>query len=312
MHRCWIYAACAAATLLPCALFSPGQTTGPPQYRTEVDLVTVTFRVADSKGRTISGLMPDEVHIFEDDAPQKTAFFSEGTRPGGANIFILFDTSNRMYNAFPYVHDSISDFLRHLDPADSVAIYTFSRNLFRASPLTTDRALARAGLYNAIAGDDTALFNSILLTIRDAAHVPSRKFIVVFSNGPDNASMVSPYDVGGLAEDQGIPIYLISSCDLTQDRIQGAAIESLAARTGGKVYYAPDWRRQAGAFAAVRDDISGSYTASYYPTPSANTGFRKIRVEIEGPRARGSRVWARAGYDAAQKIASSREEQRQK
>ena len=47
----------------------------------------------------------------------------------GTNVFVLFDTSNYMYRGFVYASDAIADFVRGLDKADSVAVYTFSRNL---------------------------------------------------------------------------------------------------------------------------------------------------------------------------------------
>ena len=123
----------------------------------------------------------------------------------GTNVFVLFDTSNFMYRGFVYAEDAIADFVRGLDRADSVAVYTFSRNLSRAAPLTRDHADAIAGLRKSVAGDDTALYNALLLTLRDAAKVPGRKVVIVFSNGPDNASMVAPDDVRAVAEDEGIP-----------------------------------------------------------------------------------------------------------
>jgi VWFA-related protein len=283
-----------------------------PQYRANVDLVVVTFEAADAKGKPVAGLTSEDVRIFEDGIPQKIAFFTEGSTPAGASIFILFDTSNRMYKAFPYVHDSISDFVRKLDPASSVAIYTFSRNLFRAARLSQDRGLAISGLYNTVAGDDTALFNAVLLTLRDASQVPGRKAIVVFSNGSDNASMVSPYDVARVAENEGIPIHLISTANPAQDRTFTGALDSLAGRTGGKVHYVHNWKEQASAFVSVREDIESSYTASYYPSPNPNEGFRSIKVEIAGHDGREYRVRARAGYDAAEKIASGEPKTRQR
>jgi hypothetical protein len=57
----------------------------------------------------------------------------------GTNVFVLFDTSNYMYRGFVYASDAIADFVRGLDRADSVAVYTYSRNLSRArrSPRST-------------------------------------------------------------------------------------------------------------------------------------------------------------------------------
>ena len=92
-------------------------------------------------------------------------------------MFVLFDTSNYMYRGFVYASDAIADFVRGLDRADSVAVYTYSRNLTRAASLSRDRIDAISGLRKAVAGDDSALYNSLLLTLRDAAKVPGRKVV---------------------------------------------------------------------------------------------------------------------------------------
>src|SRR5258708_25311032 len=57
----------------------------------------------------------------------------------GTNVFVLFDTSNYMYRGFVYASDAIADFVRGLDRADSVAVYTYSRNPSRAATLSKDR-----------------------------------------------------------------------------------------------------------------------------------------------------------------------------
>src|SRR5262245_41613742 len=300
-------AAVAGALFCSCAPSPKAQTGQRPVYRVNVEMVVVTFSVCDGKGKPVSGLKPSDLRVFEDGVLQRIASFAEGSRPsvrlldhapefGGASIFVLFDTSNRMYESFPHAYDAIADFVQRLDPADSVAIYTFSRNLFRAAPLTSDHALARAGLARVVAGDDTALFNSILLTVRDAARAPGRKAIVVFSNGPDNASVVSPGDVGRVAENEGIPIYVISTRDPSHDQLLTAALQSLTARTGGRLHQARTWQQQAKAFQAVREEIGGAYTLGYYPLPNSNQDFRTIQVDVDAPASKTYLVRARAGY----------------
>jgi VWFA-related protein len=280
-----------------------------PVFRTNVRMVVLPFTVTDSHGRPISGLRPADIRILENGVPQQVAALLEGSKlvlrqegrddaGMGTSVFLLFDTSNRIYTLFPYVSDAIAEFVRRLDPAESVAIYTFSRNLFRASPLTKDHLLARAGLGRAVAGDDTALFNALLLTVRDAARVPGRKAIVVFSNGPDNASMVAPDDVGRVAEDEGIPVYIVSTMDVTKDPRTADALRTLTKRTGGRMYWAPRWQDQSAAFNAVREDIASSYTAYYYPAPDCDAGYRRIQVELVSPEAAKWQVRARAGYES--------------
>ncbi len=300
-------------------------------FRVKVDMVVLSYTVTDSKGRYINGLKPTDFRILEDGITQKISTFAEGSKPAlqvmddgstrpmlavekpaagkpgtveenradafvGTNVFVLFDTSNYMYRGFVYASDAIADFVRGLDRADSVGVYTFSRNLNRAAPLTHDRNEAIFGLRKAVAGDDAALYNTLLLTLRDAAKVPGRKVIIVFSNGPDNASMVAPDDVRAVAEDEGIPIYVISTSEVNKDPISANVFRRLATRTGGQAYFAKTWQKQIEAFESIREALGNSYTVTYYPQPNPNEGFRKITVEIPSDPGKKYRVRARPGY----------------
>ncbi len=297
-----------------------------PTFRVKVDMVVLSFTVTDSKGRYVNGLKPSEFRILEDGILQKLTTFAEGSKPPvqlmegggtrpldtteadssrggistdafvGTNVFVLFDTSNYMYRGFVYASDAIADFVRGLERADSVAVYSFSRNLSRLSPLNRERNNVLEGLRNAVAGDDAALYNALLLTLRDAAKVPGRKVVIVFSNGPDSASMVAPDDVRAVAEDEGIPIYVISTSDITRDPVSSNVFRRLAARTGGKSYFARSWQKQVEAFEAIREDLGNSYTVTYYPQPNPNEGFRKISVEVVSDVGKKYRISARPGY----------------
>ena len=297
-----------------------------PVFRVKVDMVVLTFTVTDSRGRYVNGLKPGDFRILEDGITQKIGTFAEGSSPAvqvladgstrpiilpegaspgmdrpadplvGTNVFVLFDTSNYMYRGFVYASDAIADFIRGLDRTDSVALYTFSRNLSRAASLTQDRNAAILGLRKAVVGDDAALYNAMLLALRDAAKIPGRKVLIVFSNGPDNASVVAPDDVRTVAEDEGIPIYVISTNDASKDSISAAVFRRVSTQTGGKAFFAKTWQKQVEAFESVREDLGNSYTVTYYPAPNPNEGFRRITVQIPSDVAKKYRVRARPGY----------------
>ncbi|HYV61849.1 MAG TPA: VWA domain-containing protein, partial [Bryobacteraceae bacterium] len=132
-----------------------------PTFRIKVDMVVLSFTITDNKGHYVNGLKPSDFRILEDGITQKLSTFSEGNKPPvevaadgtvkpivvdntaaapgattevrsdafvGTNVFVLFDTSNYMYRGFVYASDAIADFIRGLDRADSVAVYTYSRN----------------------------------------------------------------------------------------------------------------------------------------------------------------------------------------
>jgi VWFA-related protein len=311
-----------ASAALTLAVVGIGIAQERPTFRVKVDMVVLSFTVTDNKGKYVNGLKPGDFRLLEDGIPQRIATFSEGNQPPveiaadgtirpividpsrpdarsdafvGTNVFVLFDTSNYMYRSFVYASDAIADFIRGLDRADSVAVYTYSRNLSRAAELTRDHNQAIFGLRRAVAGDDSALYNALLLTLRDAAKVAGRKVVIVFSNGPDNASMVAPDDVRAVAEDEGIPIYVISTNEVNNDAVSANVFKRIAAATGGKTYFARTWQKQVEAFEAIREDLGNSYTVTYYPQQNPNEGFRRITVELVD-KDKKWRVQARPGY----------------
>lgn len=226
---------------------------------------------------------------------------------GGANVFVLFDTSNYMYRGFVFAQDAIADFIRTMPDASKIAFYSYSRDLSRAATLTADRFRVVSGVRNTVAGDDAALYNSLLLTVKDAAPLQGRKAIVVFSNGPDNASSVPPEDVAELAESTGSIIYIVSTRDAQTEPISSAAFERISRATGGKAYFARNWRQEKDAFASIRDDLTHLYTISYYPTANPNRGWRTIKVQLVGKNLSKYHIRTRDGYSLMQQAAVTTE-----
>ena len=213
-----------------------------------------------------------------------------------ANVFVLFDTSNYMYRSFVFAQDAISDFIHSLDEASKIAFYSYSRNLSRATPLTSDHFRIVSGVRSTVAGDDAALYNSLLLTVKDAAPLRGRKAIVVFSNGPDNASSVPPEDVAELAQSTGTIIYILSTRQAQEDPASAAAFERMSKVSGGKAYFANNWREEKQAFASIREDLVHLYTLSYYPQFNPNRGWRSIKVKLVGKDLQQYHIRTRDGY----------------
>ena len=216
----------------------------------------------------------------------------------GSNVFILFDTSNYMFRGrgFAFAQDSIAEFVRSLDNPYRVAFYSYSRDFFRASSLTADRTQVLRGVRSTVNGDDAALYNALLMTLKDAGQYSGRKVVVVFSNGPDNSSMVSPEDVDELAQSEGIPIYMISTREAKLDAASAAVFSRMTASTGGEAYFAKSWKDQRDAFASIREDLTHLYFMSYYPQPNPNRGWRTISVKLINPKYKRYRIRTRSGY----------------
>ena len=310
------------------------QDNGASAIRVFVSMVQLNVAVIDSKGNYVTGLRPSDFVISEDGISQSVATFEEGNESSqvvpdspppaatadqhpaaranaqpdppetttslenGANVFILFDTSNYMFRrrGFVFAQDAIAEFVRSLDHPYRVAFYSYSRDFFRAATLTPDRAQVLRGVRATVNGDDSALYNALLLTLKDAAKYSGRKVVVVFSNGPDNSSMVAPEEVDELAQSEGIPIYMISTREAQLDPSSSAVFGRMTASTGGESYFAKDWKDQRDAFTSIREDLAHLYFLSYYPKPNPNKGWRAIRVILADPKLKKYHLRTRSGY----------------
>lgn len=301
-------------------------------FHVTVNMVQLDVAVTDKKGHYITGLSPYDFSVYEDGIRQKVAIFGEENAaprdvaqfgPASAkltpiaslsakiagrlsnpeptsmaisSVFVLFDTSDYMYRGFVFAQDAIAEFVRSLDPSDRVAFYSYSRNFSRACPLTSNRSEVMRAVRTTVAGDDAALYDALLLTLEDAGKFSGKRVVVVFSNGPDDASMVSPEDVRELAQSEGIPIYMISTREAELDPLSTAVFKRVSATTGGKAYFARRWEDQLKAFASIRSDLAHLYTLSYYPQANSNHGWRKITVKLAGALSKKYHLRTRSGY----------------
>src|SRR5205085_12025466 len=168
-------------------------------FRVVVSMVQLNVAVTDKNGDYITDLRPEDFVITEDGITEKLATFAEGDAPmrnvgssdapvaqvgagsdhqgeptlssllAGSNVFVLFDTSNYMYRDFVFAQDAIAEFVRELGSAEKIAFYSYSRDLLRAASLTADRPTVLRGVRSTVAGDSAALYNALLLTVKDAA-----------------------------------------------------------------------------------------------------------------------------------------------
>lgn len=307
------------------ATVAPAQSS--PDIHVTVNMVQLNVAVTDKKGNYITGLQPKDFAIYEDGIMEKPATFAEGNEPArnlgdlaevgpaealtktsperpqtfndlisGANVFVLFDTSDYMYRGFVFAQDAISDFIRSLGSADKIAFYSYSRDLSRAAPLTADRSQVLQAVRSTVAGDQAALYNCLLLTLKDAAQNMGRKVVVVFSNGPDNSSVVPPEDVAEFAQSAGVSIYMISTQEARLEPVSTAVFDRMTAATGGKAYFAKNWKDEQQAFASIRDDLAHLYSLSYYPKANPNSGWRTVTIRLVGEQLKKYRVRTRSGY----------------
>lgn len=267
-------------------------------FHVNVNMVQLRVTITDAAGRYIENLGAKDFRVLENGTERKirSVIAPAQTDRSATTVFVLFDTSDRMYDDFCFAEDAVADFIRGLAPSDAVAVYSFSRNMTRLAGPTRDRLQAMIGLRQAVVGDDSSLYDAMVLTLRDAARIRGNKVMVVFSKGHDKSSMLTPEQVGTVAEDDGVPIYVVSSRDRS---LSHAAFAELADNTGGRAYFAGTWQQQKMALESVDQDLNHSYVLTYYAPPEEARSFRRIEVRIPSDHAHAFKVRTRSGYEPA-------------
>jgi hypothetical protein len=88
---------------------------------------------------------------------------------------------------------------------------------------------------------------------------------------------------------------MISTRQAQLEPVSTAVFERMTAATGGKAYFAKNWREEKEAFASIRNDLDHLYAISYYPKPNPNRGWREISVRIAGEK-KNYHIRTRNGY----------------
>jgi hypothetical protein len=164
----------------------------------------------------------------------------------GANVFILFDTSNYMYRGFVFAQDAIAEFVRSLDGPDRVAFYSYSRDLSRGAH--SDRRPLAGAAWSAHYGGRRRC-RSVQRAADDGEgrgpeHGPESQSWC-FPTGRTTPAWCRREDVAELAQSKGIPIYMISTREAKLEPVSSTVFKRMSAATGGEAYFAKTWKTTA-------------------------------------------------------------------
>jgi len=269
-----------------------------------INEVNVVFTVTDKHGRHITDLKQSDFHIVDDNKPAEEvrSFHSETNLPLQAGL--LIDASNSVRDRFKFEQESAIEFLnqtvrQHYDHAFVVG--------FDATPevtqdFTDDSELLAHGVHELRPGGGTALFDAIYFACRDklmkaSKATPTRRALIVLSDGDDNLSHVTREEAIEMAQRAETIIYTIST-NVSGTKGSGDKIlERIADATGGRAFFPFQIRDVANAFAEIQNELRSQYAVSYKPADFKSDGHYRT-IEIVANDRKNLRVRARRGYYA--------------
>lgn len=301
-------AALVAALLMPMMLAAETSTWGQEPtivFKSSVELVSVNAVVRDRRGRPVQNLRAVDFEVIDGGQPRTIIEFRHDL--AGVSVALLFDVSGSMEGRLGQARDTANFLLGALDAKDDeAAVFTFDTRLDEVAPFTTRLDRLPEGLAAIAPFGATSLHDAIAATAeRFDDRGPRRRAVVVFTDGNDTASRLTPSEVSGIASAIDVPVYILAvvptidvpSDDTSDDqgvvRSRWVDLTDLARWTGGDVFFVTSATERSTAARQLIEELRHQYFMAF--EAGVNPGWHPLVVRT---RDRNLRVRARSGYFA--------------
>lgn len=274
----------------------------------QVNEVTLSAVVLDSKRHLVTNLDPANFAVYEDNQPQKITFFRREDIP--VSIGIVVDNSGSMRTKRAAVTKAVLNLIQASNPQDEVFVVNFNDDSYLDQDFTNKVEVLREALDRVDSRGGTALYDAVIASADHLAKgaKKEKKVLLVITDGVDNESRESLESaIRKVQDDNGPTIYTIGILgDEPGIKRAKRALQSLSDQTGGVAFFPKDLVEVDEISQEVARDIRNQYSITYKPTnPRSNGGYRKLKVEARAPGYKDLQVRTRDGYFADEKRTAS-------
>ncbi len=280
-----------------------------PIYIVSVDEVSLTFHAADDRGLPINDLKLDELRVLDNGKPPRRILAFQSLQNFPIRAGILMDTSQSMGGNLPSDRAISIKYAQQLlrQQTDQAFVMDFDLLSNIAQPWTSDTVALIAGIRNrrvAVAGAPriggtamfTAIYQACLNQFGRINHAASGNFILLFSDGEDNASRTSLKEAVDMCRRTNTAIYAFRA--ESKFRLDGPkTLAELASETGGRVFFDDDSESEIYKdLRIIEADLRNQYRLVYKPAELKHDGSFH-RVDLKASE-RVDSITVRSGYYA--------------
>src|ERR1700677_4401885 len=275
-----------------------------PKIHVGINEVSVVFTVTDRHGRRVTDLKQNDFRIVDDSKPavEIRSFHAEANLP--LQVGLLVDASSSVRDRFKFEQESAIEFLNQTvrKRFDQAFIVGFDATPEVSQDFTDNTELLAHGVRELRPGGGTALYDALYYACRDkllkkAQNGPTRRAIILLSDGEDNQSHVTREEAIEMAQRAEAIIYTISTNVSGTKGAGDRVLERMADAAGGRAFFPFQIRDVTNAFGEIQEELRSQYAVSYKPADLKLDGhFRTI--EIVANDRKNFKVRARRGWYA--------------
>ena len=183
-----------------------------PTFKSAVDLVPISAIVRDRKGRLVTNLTRADFEVLDKGERRRILDFQvDHTSPLTVALLVDVSGSMQMGPKLALARQVLEYLLADLhDGRDQVAMFTFDQSLHEEQAFTLHPAAIDSTLAGAEPFGTTSLYDAIATTARRfERRLSTRRAIVVFTDGVDTSSVLTPAEVSALASSIDVPVYVV-------------------------------------------------------------------------------------------------------
>jgi Ca-activated chloride channel homolog len=273
-----------------------------PHFAIKVNLVRLLVTVRDAQGGLVANLQKQDFSVLDSGVQQELAEF-EQTTSVPLSVAVLMDTSGSVQNDLHYEEESVLRFIPALldsgNPQDAFALFTFNWHTSLEADFSRSKKRAERVLHGIRGEGGTSLYDAVFLASDTLAAREGRHVMVVVTDGGDTTSYKRYEDALAAAQRADIILYPVVVVPIAGDagRNTGGehALATLAASTGGRIFYPEGFDRLNDAFSAIIRELRTQYLLGFYPRAVREEPrlFHPLKVEV---RDTSMQVTARSGY----------------
>ena len=253
------------------------------------EAVRVDVLVTD-RGRVVPGLGAADFEIRDNGVLQAVELVSFQQIP--LNVILAFDTSASVSGErLMQLQAGGHALLDRLATDDRSALLTFSHTILLREGLTGATARVRKGLSDVQPFGDTALVDGAYTAITLDPSDGGRNLLLIFSDGLDTASWLTPDGVLDSAKRSDFVVYGVSSRGPEESKF----LDDLTELTGGAMLKIESTKDLSATFLKILDEFRQRYLISYSPTGVPGDGWHRLDVRVKNRRVT---IKSRAGYQA--------------
>lgn len=254
-----------------------------------VPFVTVYFTARDEDNRPVTHLRAKHFMLQEDGKMQPLVEFSNFAVSEERNpltVFFLLDSSHSMQQLqdgarkYDVSKKAILAILDQLQPEDQMMVIGFQEKSWIINEMTQDTEIVRQNVLAAKASlGKTALYDTLISTVKQSQSYSGRKVIIICSDGEDNISKSSLKEVTTLLKSTDITVMAFGTKMRGDIEKKGReTLKDIAGVTGGSAFFSSRMADLDSVIGDFQSIMESQYVAGYVPPEPLMHKRREVRI----------------------------------